>query len=92
MCQQDPQLAVVSGASSEWELATVAGRIPAVTVKTDGRKRRWHQHKVERRNELVDGTIEAIRRHGRFLSMDEIAAEIGSPRPCSTATSSTKTT
>lgn len=77
MCQQDPQLAVVSGASSEWELATVVERIPAVTVKTDGRKRRWHQHKVERRNELVDGTIEAIRRHGRFLSMDEIAAEIG---------------
>nr|MBC9861543.1 Transcriptional regulator, AcrR family [Mycobacterium pseudoshottsii] len=48
-----------------------------MTGKTDGRKRRWHQHKVERRNELVDGTIVAIRRHGRFLSMDEIAAEIG---------------
>ena len=46
-------------------------------MKTDGRKRRWHQHKVERRNELVDGTIVAIRRHGRYLSMDEIAAEIG---------------
>ena len=59
------------------ESATVAERIPAVTVKTDGRKRRWHQHKVERRNELVDGTIEAIRRLGRYLSMDEIAAEIG---------------
>jgi AcrR family transcriptional regulator len=43
----------------------------------DGRKRRWHQHKVDRRNELVDGTIEAIRRQGRFLSMDDIAAEIG---------------
>jgi AcrR family transcriptional regulator len=55
----------------------VAEHIPARTVKTDGRKRRWHQHKVERRNELVDGTIVAIRRHGRFLSMDEIAAEIG---------------
>jgi len=55
----------------------VAEQIPAVTVKTDGRKRRWHQHKVERRNELVDGTIDAIRRHGRYLSMDEIAAEIG---------------
>lgn len=55
----------------------VAERIPAVTAKMDGRKRRWHQHKVERRNELVDGTIEAIRRQGRFLSMDEIAAEIG---------------
>ena len=55
----------------------MAQQIPAATAKTDGRKRRWHQHKVERRNELVDGTIEAIRRHGRYLSMDEIAAEIG---------------
>lgn len=24
----------------------MAGRIPAVTVKTDGRKRRWHQREV----------------------------------------------
>jgi len=55
----------------------VAERITAVTVKTDGRKRRWHQHKVDRLNELVDGTIEAIRRLGRHLSMDEIAAAIG---------------
>src|ERR1700743_3297386 len=59
------------------ESATVAERIPAVTVKIDGRKRRWHQHKVERRNELVDGTLEAIRTRGRDVSMDEIAAEIG---------------
>jgi AcrR family transcriptional regulator len=43
----------------------------------DGRKRRWHQHKVERRNELVDGTIDAIRQLGGALSMDEIAAQIG---------------
>ncbi|MGA7051380.1 MAG: TetR/AcrR family transcriptional regulator [Mycobacterium sp.] len=55
----------------------MADHISARTVKTDGRKRRWHQHKVERRNELVDGTIVAIRRQGRYLSMDEIAAEIG---------------
>jgi len=46
-------------------------------VKVDGRKRRWHKHKVERRNELVDGTLEAIRHRGRYVSMDEIAAEIG---------------
>ena len=53
-------------------------QIPKPRVaKTDGRKRRWHQHKVERRNELVDGTLEAIRRHGRHVSMDEIAADIG---------------
>src|ERR1700743_2357207 len=57
--------------------ATVAERIPAVTVKTDGRKRRWHQHKVDRRNELVDGTIDALRRHGRYLIVEESAAEIG---------------
>ena len=47
------------------------------SAKTDGRKRRWHQHKVDRRNELVDGTLDAIRRRGSNVSMDEIAAEIG---------------
>jgi AcrR family transcriptional regulator len=67
----------IINASNEWEFVSVADHIPARTVKTDGRKRRWHQHKVERRNELVDGTIVAIRRRGRHLSMDEIAAEIG---------------
>ncbi|CAJ1585660.1 TetR/AcrR family transcriptional regulator [[Mycobacterium] wendilense] len=46
-------------------------------VRVDGRKRRWHKHKVDRRNELVDGTLEAIRSRGRDVSMDEIAAEIG---------------
>src|SRR5258705_9818240 len=57
--------------------AIVTQQTPAVAVKTDGRKRRWHQHKVERRNELVDGTLEAIRRRGSNVSMDEIAADIG---------------
>ncbi|MDR3663185.1 MAG: TetR/AcrR family transcriptional regulator [Mycobacterium sp.] len=47
------------------------------TAKADGRKRRWHQHRVDRRNELVDGTLEAVRRRGSNVSMDEIAAEIG---------------
>ncbi|MFZ0833969.1 MAG: TetR/AcrR family transcriptional regulator [Mycobacterium sp.] len=51
--------------------------LPATTAKVDGRKRRWHQHKVDRRNELVDGTLEAIRHRGRDVSMDEIAADIG---------------
>jgi AcrR family transcriptional regulator len=55
----------------------VAQQLPAGTVKTDGRKRRWHQHKVDRRNELIDGTIDAIRRRGQYVSMDEIAGEIG---------------
>jgi len=55
----------------------VAQQVRAGTAKPDGRKRRWHQHKVERRNELIDGTIEAIRRRGQYVSMDEIAGEIG---------------
>lgn len=50
---------------------------PAGAVKVDGRKRRWRKHKVERRTELVDGTLEAIRRRGSNVSMDEIAAEVG---------------
>jgi len=59
------------------EISTVASQPEPAAVKVDGRKRRWHQHKVERRNELVDGTLGAIRTRGRDVSMDEIAAEIG---------------
>jgi AcrR family transcriptional regulator len=56
---------------------TVTQQIIPAVAKTDGRKRRWHQHKVERRTELVDGALDAIRRRGRDVSMDEIASEIG---------------
>ncbi|MCV7192509.1 TetR/AcrR family transcriptional regulator [Mycolicibacterium brumae] len=50
---------------------------PPPAAKVDGRKRRWRQHKVDRRNELVDGALDAVRRRGRDVSMDDIAAEIG---------------
>ena len=43
----------------------------------DGRKKRWHQHKIDRREELVDGTLAAIRVRGGDAGMDEIATEIG---------------
>jgi len=66
-----------SGSGSAAETVRAIGSV----AKTDGRKRRWHQHKVERRTELVDGALDAIRRLGsdtsRDVSMDEIAAEIG---------------
>ncbi len=45
--------------------------------KPDGRKRRWREHKIARREELVDGTLAAIRARGRDIGMDEIASEIG---------------
>lgn len=47
------------------------------TDKPDGRKRRWREHKIARRGELVDGTLAAIRLRGRNIGMDEIATEIG---------------
>lgn len=46
-------------------------------ARTDGRKRRWRQHKIDRREELVDGTLAAVRTRGGNAGMDEIAAEIG---------------
>ncbi|MBF6196140.1 TetR/AcrR family transcriptional regulator [Nocardia beijingensis] len=45
--------------------------------RMDGRKRRWRQHKIDRREELVDGTLAAVRTRGSNAGMDEIAAEIG---------------
>ncbi|MEE2032064.1 TetR/AcrR family transcriptional regulator [Rhodococcus chondri] len=54
-----------------------AAAAPTAVTKQDGRKRRWHEHKIARREELVDGTITAIRTRGHDIGMDEIAAEIG---------------
>lgn len=51
--------------------------VEADGTKTDGRKQRWQQHKEERRTELVDGTLEAVRVLGADVGMDEIAGHIG---------------
>ncbi|SDD59936.1 DNA-binding transcriptional regulator, AcrR family [Rhodococcus tukisamuensis] len=58
-------------------MATDATTTDATTDKPDGRKRRWRNHKIARREELVDGTIAAIRARGRDIGMDDIASEIG---------------
>jgi AcrR family transcriptional regulator len=46
----------------------------------DGRSRRWDQHRVTRRAELIDAAISAIRRHGAAVGMDDIAAEAGTSK------------
>jgi AcrR family transcriptional regulator len=46
----------------------------------DGRDARWERHREERRTELVDATIRAIRRHGPGVGMDDIAAEAGTSK------------
>lgn len=43
----------------------------------DGRKRRWREHKLARREELVASATNAIRVRGPNAGMDEIAQEIG---------------
>lgn len=46
----------------------------------DGRDARWERHREERRTELVDATIRAIRRHGPGVGMDDIAGEAGTSK------------
>ena len=65
---------MASNATSE---GTSDTKSEAKTEKPDGRKRRWREHKIARREELVDGTLAAIRLRGRDIGMDEIASEIG---------------
>ncbi|MHB8717394.1 MAG: TetR/AcrR family transcriptional regulator [Candidatus Dormibacteria bacterium] len=50
-------------------------------VKPAGSRERWHGHRAERRASLVDSAIEAVRRHGAGVGMDEIAAAAGVSKP-----------
>ena len=40
----------------------------------DGRKARWDGHRAQRRNELLAVVIDAVRKHGANVGMDQIAA------------------
>ncbi|GAA1896791.1 TetR/AcrR family transcriptional regulator [Lapillicoccus jejuensis] len=46
----------------------------------DGRSTRWAQHRLERRRELVEATLRAIRRHGAGVGMDEVALAAGTSK------------
>lgn len=48
---------------------------PDTPPAADGRATRWEEHNTQRRRELVDATLRAIRRHGAAVGMDDIAAE-----------------
>lgn len=47
---------------------------------TDGRSTRWDEHNAQRRRDLVESTLRAIRRHGPAVGMDEVAAEAGTSK------------
>ena len=46
----------------------------ATEVTPDGRSSRWDEHRLARRQELVEATLRAIREHGAGVGMDEVAA------------------
>ena len=51
-----------------------------MSTATDGRSTRWAQHRVDRREELVEATLRAIRQHGASVGMDDIAAAAGTSK------------
>ena len=46
----------------------------------DGRASRWDEHRRQRRDELIDGVIAAVRAHGADVGMDQIAAVAGTSK------------
>ncbi|NLG21266.1 MAG: TetR/AcrR family transcriptional regulator [Actinomycetales bacterium] len=51
-----------------------------MSTRTDGRDTRWAQHRAQRRRELVEAALRAIRHHGPGVGMDEISAEAGTSK------------
>ncbi|WP_066643477.1 TetR/AcrR family transcriptional regulator [Serinicoccus hydrothermalis] len=49
-------------------------------VVRDGRDSRWEAHRTERRQQLVEAALKAIRQHGAGVGMDEIAAQAGTSK------------
>ena len=48
--------------------------------RVDGRASRWEEHRRQRRVELVDHTVRAIRQHGAGVGLDDIAAQAGTSK------------
>ena len=46
----------------------------ATEATPDGRSSRWDEHRLARRQELVEATLHAIREHGAGVGMDEVAS------------------
>ena len=62
--------------------ANGAGAEPLVDVpRVDGRSARWNDHRVARREELIDAAIAAIDEYGSEVGMDQIAAAARTSKP-----------
>lgn len=50
------------------------------TARPDGRNARWTEHRRERRHQLTEAALRAIREHGATVGMDEISAVAGTSK------------
>ncbi|KGN40585.1 TetR family transcriptional regulator [Knoellia aerolata] len=53
---------------------------PAAEAPVDGRSSRWDEHRAQRRTELVEATLRAIRSRGASVAIDDIAALAGTSK------------
>lgn len=49
--------------------------VSVAASKEDRRNTRWEEHRNERRRELIESAITAVKKYGYDTSMDQIAAE-----------------
>jgi AcrR family transcriptional regulator len=53
---------------------------PVGDTAVDGRSSRWDQHRAQRRTELVEATLKAIRTRGAGVGIDDIATSAGTSK------------
>jgi AcrR family transcriptional regulator len=59
----------------------VSDAIEAIAPRIDGRASRWTQHRIDRREELIDAALAAVNRFGSDVGMDQIAAVARTSKP-----------
>jgi AcrR family transcriptional regulator len=59
----------------------VSEALEAIAPRIDGRSSRWAQHRIARREELIDAAVAAVKRYGSDVGMDQIAAAARTSKP-----------
>jgi AcrR family transcriptional regulator len=55
--------------------------LEAIVPRIDGRAARWTEHRIARREELIDAAVAAVREFGTDVGMDQIAAAARTSKP-----------
>jgi AcrR family transcriptional regulator len=62
-------------------VSRVTGAIEALVPRVDGRASRWAEHRVARREELIDAAVAAVKQFGSDVGMDQIARAARTSKP-----------